>query len=185
MEQPADHETSLKDEQQPAAAISKRQMKRLQKMERQEENKKAKKAAEKEQKQKLLELKRAEIGKMLDSMTEAEREQWHQQQKGKKQQVMAARQASKAHNQQALSAPQKLVIDLDFSDMMSPSEVKSLLQQLSYSYSAAVSGQQQVHLHLLGATGSLEAALHKQLPGHVHWAATKSEKNFTEYFQVS
>jgi hypothetical protein len=33
--------------------------------------------------------------------------------------------------------------------------------------------------------GDLEAALHKQLPGHVHWAATKSEKNFKEYFQVS
>jgi hypothetical protein len=54
---------------------------------------------------------------------------------------------------QALSAPQKVVIDLDFPGMMSPSEVKSLLQQLSYSYSAAVSGQQQLHLHLLGATG--------------------------------
>jgi hypothetical protein len=167
-----------------------------------------------------------------------------------------------------------VVIDLDFNGMMSPSEVKSLLQQLSYSYSAAVSGQQQLHLHLLGATGArgqhpgcwyvssaqacgggmyvlmwqhllrcfllykragflrlwlhclarsstaghvlsvhdkclregpsccrqaitlliemcrfcagdLEAALHKQLPGHVHWAATKSEMNFKEYFQVS
>jgi hypothetical protein len=55
---------------------------------------------------------------------------------------------------QALSAPQKVVIDLDFNGMMSPSEVKSLLQQLSYSYSAAVSGQQQLHLHLLGATGA-------------------------------
>jgi hypothetical protein len=48
---------------------------------RQEENKKAKKAAEKEQKQKALEQKRAEIGKMLEGMTEEEREQWHQQQK--------------------------------------------------------------------------------------------------------
>jgi ABC-type protease/lipase transport system fused ATPase/permease subunit len=48
---------------------------------RQEENKKAKKAAEKEQKQKALEHKRAEIGRMLEGMTEEEREQWHQQQK--------------------------------------------------------------------------------------------------------
>ena len=50
---------------------------------------------------------------------------------------------------QALSAPQQVVIDMDFAGMMSPSEVKSLLQQLSYSYSAAVSGKQQLHLHLL------------------------------------
>lgn len=54
---------------------------------------------------------------------------------------------------QALQAPQKVVIDLDFPGIMNPSEVKSLLQQLSYSYSAAVSKQQQLHLHLLGATG--------------------------------
>jgi hypothetical protein len=32
--------------------------------------------------------------------------------------------------------------------------------------------------------GDLEAALQKQLPGHVNWAATKSEKNFKEFFQV-
>jgi hypothetical protein len=120
MEQPADNETAPAEEPQAPAAMSKRQMKRLQKMERfarcrhratcpflfaaaaasaaavrcvtflsavarrccrQEENKKAKRAAEKEQKQKALEHKRAEIGKMLDSMTEEEREQWHQQQK--------------------------------------------------------------------------------------------------------
>ncbi|WIA17335.1 hypothetical protein OEZ85_014198 [Tetradesmus obliquus] len=183
MEQPADNQTTPADEPSAPAAMSKRQMKRLQKMERQEENKKAKKAAEKEQKQKALEQKRADIGKMLEGMTEEEREQWHQQQKDKKQKVLAGRQATKAHNQQALSAPQKVVIDLDFLGMMSPSEVKSLLQQLSYSYSAAVSGQQQLHLHLLGATGDLDAALLKQLPGHVNWAATKSEKNFKEFFQ--
>jgi hypothetical protein len=41
-----------------------------------------------------------------------------------------------------------------------------------------------MHLHLLGAAGDIEAALHKQLPGHVHWSATKSEKGFKEFFQV-
>jgi hypothetical protein len=32
--------------------------------------------------------------------------------------------------------------------------------------------------------GDLEAALQEQLPGLVNWAATKSGKNFKEYFQV-
>lgn len=77
------------------------------------------------------------------------------------------------------------MIDLDFPGLMSPSDLKSLCQQLSYSYSAAVNRDRQLHLHLLGASGDLEAALHKQLPGHVHWAATKSEKNFKEFFQVA
>jgi hypothetical protein len=85
---------------------------------------------------------------------------------------------------QALSAPQKLVIDLDFSGLMTAGELKSLCQQLSYSYSIAVNGEPQMHLHLLGAAGDIEAALHKQLPGHVHWSATKSEKGFQEFFQV-
>lgn len=85
---------------------------------------------------------------------------------------------------QALTAPQKIVIDLDFSGLMAPNELKSLCQQLGYSYSAAVNGEQQLHLHLLGASGDLEAALHKQLPGHVHWAATKSSQTYKEYFKV-
>eukprot|EP00878_Enallax_costatus_P004493 GHUV01004733.1.p1 GENE.GHUV01004733.1~~GHUV01004733.1.p1 ORF type:complete len:248 (+),score=78.48 GHUV01004733.1:90-746(+) len=66
---------------------------------------------------------------------------------------------------------------------MTPADLKSLCQQISYSYSGAVNRDQQLHLHLLGATADLEAALHKQMPGHVHWAATKSEKNFKEYFK--
>lgn len=85
---------------------------------------------------------------------------------------------------QALSAPQKLAIDLDFEGLMTAGELKSLCQQLSYSYSIAVNGEQQMHLHLLGAEGDIEAALHKQLPGHGHWSATKSEKGFKEFFQV-
>jgi hypothetical protein len=76
------------------------------------------------------------------------------------------------------------VIDLQFSGLMTPGELRSLCQQLSYSYSSAVNGQQQMHLHLLGAEGDIEAALHKQLPGHVHWSVTKSEKGFRDFFQV-
>jgi hypothetical protein len=85
---------------------------------------------------------------------------------------------------QALSAPQKLVIDLSFSGLMTAGELKSLCQQLSYSYSIAVNGEQQMHLHLLGAEGDIEAAMLKQLPGHVHWSATKNEKSFKDFFQV-
>lgn len=85
---------------------------------------------------------------------------------------------------QALSAAQKLVIDLDFDNLMSAGELKSLCQQLSYSYSIAVNGEQQMHLHLLGAQGDIEAALHKQLPGHVHWSVTKSQQAYQDYFKV-
>lgn len=85
---------------------------------------------------------------------------------------------------QALSAPQKLVIDLSFSGLMTPGELKSLCQQLSYSYSTAVNAQQQLHLHLLGASGDIEETLQKQLPGHVHWSVTKSDKSFKDFFQV-
>lgn len=85
---------------------------------------------------------------------------------------------------QALSAPQKLVIDLAFSGLMTAGELKSLCQQLSYSYSIAVNGEQQMHLHLLGADGDVEAAMQKQLTGHVHWSVTKSEKGFKDFFQV-
>jgi hypothetical protein len=82
------------------------------------------------------------------------------------------------------------VIDLNFPGLMSPGELRSLCQQLSYAYSAAVhvhgsagrSGQ--LHLHLLGVGGELQAVLDRQLPGHVHWAATKSELSYREFFKV-
>lgn len=43
---------------------------------------------------------------------------------------------------------------------------------------------QQLHLHLLGATAEIDAALLRQLPGHVNWSATKSDKGFLEFFKV-
>lgn len=89
-----------------------------------------------------------------------------------------------SHTPQALSAQQKIVIDLDFPNLMTPGELKSLCQQLSYSYSTAVHGDVQLHLHLLGAGADLQAQMQQQLPGHVHWAVTQSEKGFKEYFKV-
>jgi hypothetical protein len=85
---------------------------------------------------------------------------------------------------QALTAPQKVVVDLGFAGLMTPGELRSLCQQLSYSYSIAVNGDKQLHLHLLGAGGDLEAALHQQLPSHVNWSVTKNEKDFKEFFKV-
>lgn len=85
---------------------------------------------------------------------------------------------------QALLAPQKVAIDLSFPGLMSGSEVKSLTQQLAYSYSAAVNAQQQLHLHLLGGAGEIADALAKQLPGHAQWAVTQSAAPFQEFFAV-
>eukprot|EP00879_Flechtneria_rotunda_P006633 GHRR01006972.1.p1 GENE.GHRR01006972.1~~GHRR01006972.1.p1 ORF type:complete len:211 (+),score=87.64 GHRR01006972.1:440-1072(+) len=166
------------------AGMSKRQLKRKQKMERQEENKRQRKEHEKEQKQKASELKKAEIAKMLEGMTQEDREQWVQQQREKRQQTMAARQATKTRQQQALSAPQKIVIDLDFPNLMNPSELKSLCQQLAYSYNAAVQGEQQLHLHLLGASGDVQAAIQQRIQGRPHWAVTYSEQPHHQYFKV-
>lgn len=87
---------------------------------------------------------------------------------------------------QALSAPQRVAIDLEFDGLMSQNELRSLVQQLSYAYSAAVSGAAQLHLHLLGVRPSseLDALLAQQMPGHVNWAATRSSKGVAEFFKV-
>lgn len=52
----------------------------------------------------------------------------------------------KARLQQALREGQRIVIDLDFADKMTPTEIKSLCQQLLYCYSANTRAQNPAQL---------------------------------------
>jgi hypothetical protein len=73
---------------------------------------------------------------------------------------------------------------LDFQGKMTPAELKSLCQQLSYSYSICTKGDQPCHLHLLGVAGDIKQQMERQLSGFSHWCATSSEQKVEDYFKV-
>lgn len=60
-----------------------------------------------------------------------------------------------------------MVIDLDFGGLMSEGELRSLCQQLSYSYAANIRAEQPCHLHLLGCKGEVKEQLERQISGEV------------------
>ncbi len=70
---------------------------------------------------------------------------------------------TKAKMEAALAEGMKLVIDLQFEGKMLEGEIKSLCQQLSYTYAANKAAVQPCHLMLLGATGGLKELIDRQV----------------------
>ena len=66
----------------------------------------------------------------------------------------------KARLQQALREGQRIVIDMDFADKMTPAEIKSLCQQLLYCYSANTRAQNPAHLILTSLEVRRDIALY-------------------------
>lgn len=77
---------------------------------------------------------------------------------------------------------QRFAIDMDFNGLMPESDMRHLVQQLSYSYSANTSVAQPCHMQLLGFKGSIEALTTKLLAGLPNWYITRSEKTWQEFY---
>lgn len=60
---------------------------------------------------------------------------------------------------------QRVVIDLDFEGMMPEGDLRSLCQQLSYSYSSNKRAAKPLHLHFLGFKGSVAELSAKLVTG--------------------
>jgi hypothetical protein len=58
------------------------------------------------------------------------------------------------------------------------------VSQINFSYGIATKGQQQAHLHLLGASGFVKQQLHAQMPHVEQWALTVSDDSYAEHFKV-
>ncbi|KAJ7946451.1 tRNA (Guanine(9)-N1)-methyltransferase [Quillaja saponaria] len=73
----------------------------------------------------------------------------------------------------------KIVIDLEFSHLMTPTEIDSLVQQIMYCY--AVNGRctSPAHLWLTGCKGEMDNQL-KRLPGFDKWIMEKENRSYIE-----
>lgn len=129
----------------PPPSLSKSAQKKLLKQQKFEAKKAEKKAAIKEQKRKESERKRKEWEEKLASLSEEERIKLIGSRKGLRKERMDKRSEERENKVQRLNGAkqngQSVVIDLEFSHLMAPNEINSLVQQVfffSISFSALI-----------------------------------------------
>ncbi|KAA8519225.1 hypothetical protein F0562_013481 [Nyssa sinensis] len=166
--------------------LSKNAQKKLLKQQRYEAKKAEKKAAMKEQKKREAERKRKEWDEMLARVSEEERSKLIESRKGLRKERMEKRSEEREKKVERLSRAkqqgQNIVVDLEFSDLMTPAEIHSLVQQIMYCY--AVNGRctSPSHLWLTGCQGEMESQL-QRLPGFEKWIIEKENRPYIETFQ--
>jgi len=89
--------------------------------------------------------------------------------------------AKKQRQQLAFENGQKLVIDLEFHDLMLEKERKSLMSQLMYCYAANNRAAEPCRLVLTGLDGPM-GELYHAIPGSQHWQVDAASKDYIEHF---
>lgn len=123
------------EEEEPCGVVlSKNAQKKLAKQQRWEAKKAEKKAAEKEQKRKEVERKRKEWEESLAGLTEEERAKLVESRMSLRKERMEKRNVEKDCRRERLNRAkdegQNVVVDLEFSHLMNPNEIRSLVQQV-------------------------------------------------------
>ena len=77
---------------------------------------------------------------------------------------------------QALDIGQKIVIDLDFADLMTDTELRSICQQLGYCWHINCAAKHPAHLALTSLQGKMREVMGRQISGYLNWQATTTEK---------
>lgn len=176
------------EEEQPRAAAaavasSKNAQKKLARQQRWEAKKAEKKAAAKEHKKKESERKRKEWEESLASVPEEERAKLIESRRSLRKERMEKRSQEKDGKKERLTRAkeqgQNVVVDLQFTHLMTPSETRSLVQQIMYCY--AVNGRcaSPAHLWLTGCGGEMESEL-KRIPGFEKWIIEKENRCYIE-----
>ncbi|PKA59813.1 tRNA (guanine9-N1)-methyltransferase [Apostasia shenzhenica] len=183
--------TAAADEDPPATsanppAMSKSAMKRLLKQQRLEAKKAERKALEKERRRQDLERRRREWDEKLAGVPEEDRARLVASRKEGRRERMEKRAEERgkraARLRKAAQQGQKIVLDLEFADLMKPGEMQSLAHQIMYCY--AVNGRSEIpaHLYLTGCKGEIGAQL-LRLPGYDKWIIEKEDGSYFEAFQ--
>ncbi|RDX69080.1 trm10 [Mucuna pruriens] len=182
-ENPQSEQTAADKGEADPPVLSKNAQKKLAKQQRFEARKAEKKAAAKEQKRRDVERKRKEWEESLASVPEEERAKLLESRRSLRKERMEIRSQEKESKRERLSIAreqgQNVVVDLQFSHLMNPNEIHSLVQQIMYCY--AVNGRcaSPAHLWLTGCQGEMESAL-KRIPGFDKWIIEKENGSYIE-----
>lgn len=162
--------------------MSKSQMKKLKKRQYYEEKKQKRKQAEKQQKQADLERRREAGRQRIAAMTEEEQKKWREERDARGLARKHERQEARARMEKALDIGQKIVIDLDFADLMTDTELRSICQQLGYCWHINCAAKHPAHLALTSLQGKMREVMGRQISGYLNWQATTTEKPYIEHF---
>ncbi|KAI3923462.1 hypothetical protein MKW92_028777 [Papaver armeniacum] len=170
----------------PTPSLSKSAQKKLVKQQKYEEKKAQKKAAMKEHKKKEGERKRKEWDEKLSHVSEEEKLKLIESRRELRKERMGIRSEEKEKKiermMKAKEIGQKIVIDLDFADLMTPTEINSLVQQIMYCYAVNGRCSSPAHLWLTGCGGDMEAPL-QRIPGFDKWLIEKEKLSYIEALQ--
>ncbi|KAJ7514334.1 hypothetical protein O6H91_23G039700 [Diphasiastrum complanatum] len=162
--------------------LSKNSQKQLLKLERYQLKKKERKAAEKERRHRETEWKRPEWETKLAALpAELQDRALHERKIARE----ARREQSSIKRERlrhGMQSAQNLVLDLDFCELMKPTELISLAQQVMYSYAANTRANQPMRLSLTGCRGDIRAQLEK-VSGFSNWLLHKEERSYLDVFE--
>lgn len=166
--------------------LSKSAKKKLLKQERQAARKAERKAGEKERRRADIERRRREWEESLaaapsqearEAMLAARRET-RLERVGKRVEERGAR---AERLRRAAEGGQKVVLDLEFADLMRPNEIHSLTQQIMYCYAVNGRSATPAHLWLTGCSGEMGTQV-QRIPGFDKWIIEKEAKSYLEAF---
>ncbi|OMO76921.1 tRNA (guanine-N1-)-methyltransferase, eukaryotic [Corchorus capsularis] len=182
MEEATQNEENSNPQTQP---LSKNAQKKLLKQQKFEAKKAEKKAQMKEQKQRDAERKRKEWEEKLAGLTEEERQKLIDSRKELRRERMEKRSEERGLKIERLTKAkdngQNIVVDLEFSHLMTHSEIHSLVQQIMYCYAVNGRCSTPAHLWLTGCQGELETQL-QRLPGFDKWIIEKENQSYIQTF---
>ena len=167
--------------------VSKSTRKRLAKAEQWQRVKALKKQRAKEQKAKAREERLAAIVAGQAGWTEEEKE------RDKAERIERARayrekqaEAKQARHDRLAKAKEedtwRVVIDYDFEEQMTPTEIKSIVQQTNFAFGANGRAETPVHLVLCSVKGGIREAFERQLQVYESWAGvTVTSESYVEF----
>ncbi|KAE8736204.1 ACT domain-containing protein DS12 [Hibiscus syriacus] len=165
--------------------LSKNAQKKLLRQQKNEAKKAEKKAQMKEQKQRDAERKRKEWEEKLAALSEDERVELIDSRKESRKERMEKETEERGQKIQRLTQAketgQNIVVDLEFSHLMTHSEIHSLVQQITYCYGVNGRCNLPAHLWLTGVQGEMETQL-QLLPGFDKWIIEKERQSYIEGF---
>lgn len=115
-------------------------------------------------------------------MTEEQKAQWHKERAAMLSQKRQEVQEHKEKLKQAMENGLRVVIDLDFADIMKDTEQRSLSQQLMYSYSANSKSSKPIHLIFTSLIGIMDDLMRSKISGFDNWCVTWTPQPYIEHF---
>lgn len=193
MEEPTDTIASQPPTTSPTATqpdpqpLSKRAQKKLVKQQRYSAKKAEKKAEAKEHKKRERERKQKEWDDKLSNMScEEEKLKLIESRRGMRKERMEKRSEEREKKLERLSWAklhgQNIVVDLEFSHLMTPNELSSLVQQIMYCYAVNNRCTSPGHLWLTGCEGNMGSHLNR-IPGFDKWIIEKESRSYIEALQ--